>query len=61
MTDKQEIRAKALELAIQWLALLPEQKRMESTAKLMMSGVSPSQQILEVAKPFEALILQAGE
>jgi hypothetical protein len=46
---------------MQWLALLPEKSRLESAAKLMTDGVSPSRQILDAAKPFETLILQAED
>jgi hypothetical protein len=56
MTEKQEIKAKALELTIAALALIPDVKRQEQLAKWQEQGAGPYQAIINGSKIFEDFI-----
>ena len=47
MTPEQEIKAKALELAVKTLALLPEQKRLEQ-----FKNCRPEEAIIQISLPY---------
>ena len=59
MTEKQEIRAKAIELHIAALAILPKEFVMSQFAKWEKQGAEPKQAIINGSKIFEDFISQA--
>jgi hypothetical protein len=56
MNEKQEIRAKALELMVATLALLPDDKRREQFVEYQQKGIDPSQMVIDGSKIFEDFI-----
>jgi hypothetical protein len=56
MNEKQEIKAKALELTVAALALFPEDKHREQFAKYQQKGTDPSQMVIDGSKIFENFI-----
>jgi hypothetical protein len=54
--EKQEIRAKALELMIAILALLPDDKRREQFVEYQRQGIDPSPMVIDGSKTFEDFI-----
>jgi hypothetical protein len=56
MNEKQEIRAKALELTIATLALFPSEDRRNRLAKFQKDGIEAPQMIVNDSKIFEDFI-----
>jgi|GEM_PF-6340174 len=61
MNEKQEIRAKAIELHIATLALLPEEVLHKQLALWQNQGTDPKQAIVNGSKIFEDFILKASQ
>jgi hypothetical protein len=56
MNKEQEIRAKAIELTIATLALLPDEKRQEQLAMWQKQGIDPYQAMINGSKLFADFI-----
>jgi hypothetical protein len=56
MNEKQEIRAKALELAIATLALIPDEKRQEQLVSWQQQGAGPYEAVINGSKIFADFI-----